>query len=183
MPRALFVVFECLVCRVLLQHSRTQNLISKVFGNEKAKLRRPLQEIAAEHIRWIRRIASRPLRREGWLVRKMGMHGLWREEGLQRPIFVQTDTSKASRRIGAASQGRKPTPGLGQGWPVQRRYRWMGAIWAGNCRSFQVTPRGSRQVLIETVKAHIHTTTQDSFKKLQQRFNLQITGCHLAANR
>jgi transposase-like protein len=50
-----------------------------------AELRHRLREIAAEHIRWGRRMAYRLLRREGWRVNHKRVHLLWREEGLQRP--------------------------------------------------------------------------------------------------
>ena len=49
-------------------------------------MRRRLREIAAEHIRWGRRMAYRLLRREGWTVNHKRVLRLWREEGLQRPI-------------------------------------------------------------------------------------------------
>jgi hypothetical protein len=50
------------------QHRSTQRHGGKVVDLEEAKLRRRLREIAAEHIRWGRRMAYRLLRREGWLV-------------------------------------------------------------------------------------------------------------------
>ena len=52
---------------------------------EEAKLPRRLREIAADHIRWGRRMAYRVLRREGWLVNHKRVHRLWCKEGLQRP--------------------------------------------------------------------------------------------------
>ncbi len=67
------------------QHRSTQRHGGKVVDQEEAKLRRRLREIAAEHIRWGRRMAYRLLRREGWLVNHKRIHRLWREEGLQRP--------------------------------------------------------------------------------------------------
>lgn len=67
------------------QHRSTQRHGGRVVDIEEAKLRRRLQEIAAEHIRWGRRMAYRLLRREGWLVNHKRVHRLWREEGLQRP--------------------------------------------------------------------------------------------------
>jgi transposase InsO family protein len=67
------------------QHRSTQRHGGKVVDLEEAKLRRRLREIAAEHIRWGRRMAYRLLRREGWLVNHKRVHRLWREEGLQRP--------------------------------------------------------------------------------------------------
>jgi len=56
-----------------------------VVDLEEAKLRHRLREIAAEHIRWGRRMAHRLPRREGWTVNHKRVHRLWREEGLQRP--------------------------------------------------------------------------------------------------
>ena len=83
--RAMFRVSERFACRVVGQHRSTQRHVGKVDDIEEAKLRRRLREIAAEHIRWGRRMAYRLLRREGWLVNHKRVHRLWREEGLQRP--------------------------------------------------------------------------------------------------
>ncbi len=57
-------VSKRLACRVVGQHRRTQRLSSKVIDLEVAKLRHRLREIAADHIRWGRRIACRQRRRE-----------------------------------------------------------------------------------------------------------------------
>lgn len=81
----MFRVSERFACRVVGQHRSTQRHATKVVDIEEAKLRRRLREIAAEHIRWGRRMAYRLLRREGWLVNHKRVHRLWREEGLQRP--------------------------------------------------------------------------------------------------
>jgi len=67
------------------QHRSTQRHSGKVVDLEEAKLRHRLREIAAEHIRWGRRMAYRLLRREGWSVNHKRVQRLWREEGLQRP--------------------------------------------------------------------------------------------------
>jgi transposase InsO family protein len=67
------------------QHRSTQRHRGKIVDIEEVKLRHRLREIAAEHIRWGRRMAYRLLRREGWLVNHKRVHRLWREEGLQRP--------------------------------------------------------------------------------------------------
>ena len=67
------------------QHRSTQRHLAKVVGLEEAKLRHRLREIAAEHIRWGRRMAYRLLRREGWSVNHKRVQRLWREEGLHRP--------------------------------------------------------------------------------------------------
>jgi transposase InsO family protein len=76
---------ERLVCRVVGQHRSTQRHNGKVVSIEEAKLRHRLREIAAEHIRWGRRMAHRLLRCEGWSVNHKRVQRLWREEGLQRP--------------------------------------------------------------------------------------------------
>jgi transposase InsO family protein len=76
---------ERLVCRVVGQHRSTQRHNGKVVSIEETKLRHRLREIAAEHIRWGRRMAYRLLRREGWTVNHKRVQRLWREEGLQRP--------------------------------------------------------------------------------------------------
>ncbi len=74
------------VCRVVGQNRSTQRHPAKVISIEEGKLRHRLREIAAEHIRWGRRMAYRLLRREGWSVNHKRVQRLWREEGLQRPI-------------------------------------------------------------------------------------------------
>ncbi len=76
---------ERLTCRVVGQHRSTQRHAGKVVDIEEAKLRHRLREIAAEHIRWGRRMAYRLVRREGWTVNHKRVQRLWREEGLQRP--------------------------------------------------------------------------------------------------
>ena len=81
----MFRVSERFACKVVGQHRSTQRHATNVVDIEEAKLRRRLREIAAEHIRWGRRMAYRLLRREGWLVNHKRVHRLWREEGLQRP--------------------------------------------------------------------------------------------------
>jgi putative transposase len=73
------------VCRVVGQHRSTHLHGGKIVDLEEAKLRGRLREIAAEHIRWGRRMAYRLLRRERWLVNHKRVHRLWCEEGLQRP--------------------------------------------------------------------------------------------------
>jgi hypothetical protein len=50
---------------VVGQHRRSQRHPAKVISIEEGKLRHRLREIAAEHIRWGRRMAYRLLRREG----------------------------------------------------------------------------------------------------------------------
>ena len=55
--RAMFRVSERFACRVVGQHRRTQRHATKGVDIQEAKLRRRLREIAAEHIRWGRRMA------------------------------------------------------------------------------------------------------------------------------
>ncbi|KAF0654891.1 transposase [Cyanobium sp. Copco_Reservoir_LC18] len=81
----LYRATERLACRVVGQHRSTQRHSVKVVDLEEAKLRHRLREIAAEHIRWGRRMAYRLLRREGWAVNHKRLQRLWREECLQRP--------------------------------------------------------------------------------------------------
>ena len=76
---------ERFACRVVGQHRSTQRHGGRVPGLEETKLRQRLREIAAEHIRWGRRMAHRVLRREGWSVNHKRVQRIWREEGLQRP--------------------------------------------------------------------------------------------------
>jgi len=59
-----FRASERQVCRVAGQHRSTQRHCDKVVDLEEAKLRNRLCGIAAEHIRWGRRMAYRLLRRE-----------------------------------------------------------------------------------------------------------------------
>jgi putative transposase len=85
--RARFRVSERLACRVVGQHRRsTHRHGGKVIELEVVKLRHRLRQIAADHIRWGRRMAYRLLRRKGWTVNHKRVQWLWREEGLQRPI-------------------------------------------------------------------------------------------------
>ena len=58
---ARFRVSERFACRVVGQHRSTQRHGGKVVDIEEAKLRRRLREIAAEHIRWGRRMVYRTL--------------------------------------------------------------------------------------------------------------------------
>jgi len=67
------------------QHPSTQRHGARVLDIAETKLWRRLCEIAAEHIRWGRRMAYRLLLREGWLVNHKRVHRLWREECLHRP--------------------------------------------------------------------------------------------------
>jgi hypothetical protein len=73
-----------LLCRVVGQHPSTQRHRGKVVAIEQAKLRHRLREIAADRIRWGRRMAYRFLKREGGSVNHKRVQWFWREEGLQR---------------------------------------------------------------------------------------------------
>jgi hypothetical protein len=53
----MFRVAEQFTCKVLGQHRSTQRDFIKVVDIEEVKQRRRLREIAAEHIRWGRRMA------------------------------------------------------------------------------------------------------------------------------
>jgi hypothetical protein len=89
-------------CRVVGQHRSTQRHAGKVVDIEEAKLRHRLREIAAEHIRWGRRMAYRLLRREGWTVNHKRVQRLWREESLQRPTPRRQKRARpAEARCGA----------------------------------------------------------------------------------
>ena len=87
---------ERFACRVVGQHRSTQRHGGRVPGLEETKLRQRLREIAAEHIRWGRRMAHRVLRREGWSVNHKRVHRLWREEGLQRPTARKQKRARPS---------------------------------------------------------------------------------------
>ena len=70
----MFRVSERFACRVVGQHRSTQRHAGKVVDIEEIKLRHRLREIAAEHIRWGRRMACGLLRREGWTVNQNGFN-------------------------------------------------------------------------------------------------------------
>ena len=53
----MFRVSERFACRVVGQHRSTQRHAGKVVDIKEVKLRRRLRKIAAEHIRWGRRMA------------------------------------------------------------------------------------------------------------------------------
>ena len=131
----MFRVSERFACRVVGQHRSTQRQAGKVDDIEEAKLRRRLREIAAEPIRWGRRMAYRVLRREGWTVNDKRVHRLWREEGLQRPT-----PRKQKRARPADGSVRRHRPGHSHqvwayplvfrtavGLPVRCHRRWQAA--------------------------------------------------------
>jgi hypothetical protein len=90
---------------VVGQHRSTQRHAGKVVDIEEAKLRHRLREIAAEHIRWGRRMAYRLLLREGWTVNhKRGAEVL----AGGRPAAAHPQEAKAGtarRWFGEASPG------------------------------------------------------------------------------
>ena len=86
--RAMFRVSERLACRVVGQHPSTQRHATKVVDIEEAKLRRRLREIAAEHIRWGRRMAYQPL-----------ING--KEVGLLEALRVRAETKRQAAAIHA----------------------------------------------------------------------------------
>ena len=101
----MFRVSERFACKVVGQHRSTQRHAIKVVDIEEAKLRRRLREIAAEHIRWGRRMAYRVLRRDGWWVNPKRVHRLWREERAPAPHTTQAKEGQARRWL------RPPSPG------------------------------------------------------------------------
>ena len=103
--RAMFRVSERFACKVVGQHRSTQRHAIKVVDIEEAKLQRRLREIAAEHIRWGRRMAYRVLRRDGWWVNPKRVHRLWREERAPAPHTTQAKEGQARRWL------RPPSPG------------------------------------------------------------------------
>jgi hypothetical protein len=76
------------------QHRSTQRHGGKVIDLEETKLRHRLREIAAEHIRWGRRMAYRLLRREGWTVnhKRVHPHQVW-------AMDFQFDATADGRRL------------------------------------------------------------------------------------
>jgi len=82
----LFRVAERFACRVVGHYRSTQRHGGRVVDIAENRLRRRLHEIAAEHIRWGRRMAYRLLRRDGsWVMNHKRVDRLWCEEGQQRP--------------------------------------------------------------------------------------------------
>ena len=80
------------------QHRSTQRHGGKVVDIEEPKLRQRLREIAAEHIRWGRRMAYRLLRREGWSVNHQrlpgpSVHPVRQRAGIHRPSPTSPSTA------------------------------------------------------------------------------------------
>jgi len=127
---------ERLSCRVVGQHRSTQRHGGKVVDLEETKLRQRLREIAAEHIRWCRRMAYRLLRREGWTVNYMRVQRPWREEGLQRP----------TRR---KSKWTRPADGLVRRHRAEHPYQ----VWAMDFQ-FDATADGRRLKFLNVIDEH-----------------------------
>lgn len=126
------------------QHRSSQRHVGKVVDFEEAKLRHRLREIAAEHIRWGRRMAHRLLRREGWTVNHKRVHRLWREEGLQRP-------TPASRRGHARQTARCDVNRL------STRTRSVRSPWASAKQldfQFDATADGRRLKFLNVIDEH-----------------------------
>jgi putative transposase len=101
------------------QHRSTQRHPTKVVPIEEGRLRHRLREIAAEHIRWGRRMAYRLLKREGWTVNHKRVQRLWREEGLQRPTPRKRKPARPAdgvrrqrKLVHPVERRNKDTPGL-----------------------------------------------------------------------
>lgn len=127
---------ERLVCRVVGQHRSTQRHGGKIVDIEEAKLRHRLREIAAEHIRWGRRMAYRLLRREGWTVNHKRVQRLWREEGLQRP------TPRKQKRA-------RPADGSVRRHQAERPHQ----VWAMDFQ-FDATANGRRLKFLNVIDEH-----------------------------
>jgi len=100
-----YLASERQVCRVVGQHRNTQRHCGKVVSIEEAKLRHRLREIAADHIRWFRRMAYRLLRRKGWTVKRKRVQRLWREEGLQRGPLPESASGHGPRTARCGDNG------------------------------------------------------------------------------
>jgi putative transposase len=110
----------------------------KVVDLEEAKLRHCLREIAAEHIRWGRRMAYRLRRLEGWTVNHKRVQRLWREEGLQRPT------------------PRKRKPARPADGSVRRhRAEHPHQVWAMDFQ-FNATADGRRLKFLNVIDEHSH---------------------------
>jgi hypothetical protein len=126
--RALFRVSERFACRVVGQHRITQRHGGRVVDIAESKLRRrlapgdrsrahPLGPADGLPPAAARRLAGEP---------QAGAPPL--EGGRSAaPHSSQAEASSARRRLGAASPGRAPAPGVGDGLPVRRHGRWASA--------------------------------------------------------
>ncbi len=125
-----------LVCRVAGQYRSTQRHPAKVASIEEGKLRRRLREIAAEHIRWGRRMAYRLLRREDWSVNHKRVQRPWREGGLQRP------TPRKRKRA-------RPADGSVR----RQRAEYPHQVWAMDFQ-FDATADGRRLKFLNVIDEH-----------------------------
>lgn len=108
----------------------------KVTSIEEAKLRRRLREIAAEHIRSVRRMAHGVLWREGWTFNHKQVHRIWREEGLHRP-----NTRKQKRA------------GLADGSVRRHQAEHPHQVWAMDFQ-FVATADGRRLKILSVIDEH-----------------------------
>ncbi len=99
-------------------------------------MRRPLQEIAVEHIRWARRKVYRVLRREGCTVNHKRVHRLWRGEELQRP------TPRKQKRA-------RPADGASR----RRQAEHPHQVWAMDFQ-FDATADGRRLKFLKVIDEH-----------------------------
>jgi putative transposase len=127
---------ERFACRAVGQHPSMQRHGGKVVDLEQTKLRRRLREIAAENIRWGRRMAYRMLRREGWLVNHKRVHRLWREKGLQRP------TPRKQKRV-------RPAVSSVRRHQAQHPHQ----VWAMDFQ-FDATPDGRLLKILNVIDEH-----------------------------
>ncbi len=118
------------------QHRSTQRHRGKIVDIEEVKLRRRLREIAAEYIRWGRRMAYRLLRPEGWLVNHKRVHRLWREESMQRP------TPRKQKRA-------RPADGSVRRHQAQHPHQ----VWAMDFQ-FDATADGRRLKFLNVIDEH-----------------------------
>jgi len=120
---------------VVCQHRSSRRHVGKVVDHEEAKLGYRLREVAAEHIRWGRRMAHRLLRREGWTVNHKRVNRLWRKEGLKRPSPRKQKRAHPADSSVRRQQGGHPhqvwAKPLGfyeaVGPPIRRHNRWLAA--------------------------------------------------------
>ena len=98
-----FGVSQRRACGVVGQHRSTQRLTHRPRPVEDDKVRRRLRAIARDHPRWGWKTAHVILRREGHTINKKRTRRLWRDEGLRRPVPVQTQTNPAAGRRAAAA--------------------------------------------------------------------------------
>jgi hypothetical protein len=135
-----------------------------------------LREIAADHIRWGRRMAYRVLLREGWRVNHKRVHRLWGWRVSSGSFPESRSGGSSRRRLCPASPGRTPASALGDGLPVQRHRRWS-AVEVPECaRRVQLSvpgdPRGpalQRQRCVGRARRAHQPVSRPSVHPLSQR--------------